>query len=117
MSPASTGSFELPNGGGGGVAAVTPEFPFGGVRPLYDGLWREIQLPWRRCSDPDSGSVTLRAKDTADVVRTTLLSARSYPDQARDAQPSALFVRSKETLISSRLSRSSSRECNELKFF
>jgi len=80
-----TGSFELPNGGGTGVAAVSPEFLFGGVRlGTSDSGGNVITMEAR--SDPKSGSVTLSGARKSDVVRTTLLGARSYPDQARDAQ-------------------------------
>ena len=80
-----TGSFELPNGGGSGVAAVTPEFLFGGVRlGTSDSGGNFITMEAR--SDPNSGSVTLSGARKPDVVRTILLGARNYPDQVRDAQ-------------------------------
>jgi len=67
------------------VAAVTPEFLFGGVRlETTDSGGNAIAMEAR--SDPVSGSVTLSGSRRSDVVRTTFLGARSYPDQARDAQ-------------------------------
>ena len=80
-----TGSFELPNGGGSGVAAVTPEFLFGGVQfrtTDSEGNVTAVQATL----DPNSGTVLLGGARRPDVVRTTLLGARNYPDQVRDAQ-------------------------------
>src|SRR5208337_2753643 len=80
-----TGLFELPNGGGTGVAAVSPEFLFGGVRLGTSDSGGNV-ITMEAMSDPKSGSVTLSGARKSDVVRSTLLGARSYPDQARDAQ-------------------------------
>ncbi len=80
-----TGSFELPNGGGSGVAAVTPEFLFGGVFFRTTDSGAKVTIMEARM-DPNSGTVTLSGARRADVVRTTLLGARNYPDQVRDAQ-------------------------------
>ena len=80
-----TGSFELPNGGGSGVAAVTPEFLFGGVQFRTTDSGGNVTVMEARL-DPNSGTVTLSGARRPDVVRTTLLGARNYPDQVRDAQ-------------------------------
>ena len=80
-----TGSFELPNWGGSGVAAVTPEFLFGGVQfrtTDSEGNVTAVQATL----DPNSGTVLLGGARRPDVVRTTLLGIRNYPDQVRDAQ-------------------------------
>jgi hypothetical protein len=90
-----TGSFELPNGGGGGVAAVTPEFLFGGIRlDTTDSGGNAIAMEAR--SDAGSGNVTLSGSRRPDVVRTTFLGARFYPDQARDAQTFSTLRKVKE---------------------
>ena len=58
-----TGSFELPNWGGSGVAAVTPEFLFGGVQfrtTDSEGNVTAVQATL----DPNSGTVLLGGKKT-----------------------------------------------------
>ena len=73
-----TGSFELSNAGGGGVAVVTPEFLFGGVRlRTKDAAGNDLAMEARL--DPVSESIKLSGSRRADVIRTTLLSARAYP--------------------------------------
>jgi AAA domain, putative AbiEii toxin, Type IV TA system/AAA ATPase domain len=80
-----TGSFELPNGGGSGVAAVNPEFLFGGVQFRTTDSGGNVTVMEARL-DPNSRIVTLSGARRSDVVRTTLLGARNYPDQVHDAQ-------------------------------
>ena len=70
----STGSFELPNGGGSGVVAVTPEFLFGGVQFRTTDSGGNVTAV-QATLDPNSGTVILSGARRPDVVRTTLLGA------------------------------------------
>ena len=111
-----TGSFELPNWGGSGVAAVTPEFLFGGVQfrtTDSEGNVTAVQATL----DPNSGTVLLGGEEDPTWCGRPFSALEIIPTRFVMLRHSALSVRSKANLISSRLSRSSSQECNESKFF
>jgi predicted ATPase len=84
-----------PSMGEGGVAAVTQEFTLGGLRLRYvaaDGNEETTEALF----DPHTKRINAISKERADFVRTTFLSARSYPSLTRDAQQFSFLVRIKQ---------------------
>jgi hypothetical protein len=78
-----------------GVAAITQEFIIGGLRLLYtaaDGTQYTTKALYRRRRH----RIFATSMDRDDFVRTTFLSARSYPSLERDAQHFSIVVRNKQ---------------------
>ncbi|MCI0455801.1 MAG: ATP-binding protein [Gemmataceae bacterium] len=82
-------------GGEEGIAAITQEFVIGRLSLLYtsaSGRQHHTQAVY----EAGRRGINAPSEDRDDFVRTTFLSARSYPPLARDAQQYSLLVRRKQ---------------------
>ena len=78
-----------------GIASVTRDFALGGlVLHARDGAGNTAQTS--AILDASSGKVMLSLSSRADVVRTTMLSARSLTNSARDAQQFSTLRKAKQ---------------------
>ena len=81
--------------GTGGIASVTEDFVVGGLRLRYrPAVGREITTT--AIFDPKTGNIEAPSKDREDFVRTTFLSARTYPSLLRDAEQYSFLLRIKK---------------------
>ncbi len=78
-----------------GVAAITQDFAIGGLRLLYTPADGREQIT-TALFDPRRRRIDATSVDRDDFIRTTFLSARSYPSLARDAQQYSFLVRIKQ---------------------
>jgi predicted ATPase len=79
---------------GEGVAAITQEFIIGGLRLLYTEA-DSTEHTTNAVYDHRRHRIDAISEDRDDFVRTTFLSARSYPSLARDAQQFSFLLRNK----------------------
>lgn len=78
-----------------GVAAISQELIISGLRLRYKPAAGKEQTT-NAIFDPRTGNINAPSEDRADFVRTTFLSARSYPSLSRDAQQYSFLVRIKQ---------------------